>query len=239
VSSRRSSTTRGGVAPFGCVSHSGCPDFISGSVRCSAPNTYRDSLRREVVPVPRSRNSSVPSYRPPQAATCIRGGMGRLVPGSGEGQNIVGAVQLSWSGDGRPIKRRGSRDPAADELNRRFGLTRCGRVRRRARPSPSVFLVSCSGTSPGRRPGRASTYGRRRARACGPAPSAPCPCRVCGPAARSAGGFVLVLKYQLYPWTHRELARTVREDLGLPVDAPRALAEGTMERFVRWHRKRV
>lgn len=51
-----------------------------------------------------------------------------------------------------------------------------------------------------------------------------------------ASGFALILKYQLYPWTHRGLARQVREELGLPVDAPRALADGTMERFERWHR---
>ena len=50
-----------------------------------------------------------------------------------------------------------------------------------------------------------------------------------------AGGFALVMKYQLYPWAHRELARRVRETLGLPVDAPRSLQEGTVGRFVRWH----
>ena len=29
------------------------------------------------------------------------------------------------------------------------------------------------------------------------------------------GGFALILKYQLYPWAHRELAKTVRSELGL------------------------
>jgi len=43
------------------------------------------------------------------------------------------------------------------------------------------------------------------------------------------GGFSLILKYQLYPWAHRELARRVSRELGLPVDAPRSLEEGTME----------
>lgn len=51
------------------------------------------------------------------------------------------------------------------------------------------------------------------------------------------GGFALILKYQLYPWTHRELAKRVSAVLGLPVDAPRALADGTMLRFVRWHER--
>ena len=50
-----------------------------------------------------------------------------------------------------------------------------------------------------------------------------------------AGGLALILKCQLYPWSQRDLARRVRQELGLPVDAPRALEEGTMDRFLRWH----
>ena len=53
------------------------------------------------------------------------------------------------------------------------------------------------------------------------------------------GGYAMILKYQLYPWTHVELAKRVAKELGLPVDAPRALAEGTMDRFMRWHAKNV
>lgn len=52
------------------------------------------------------------------------------------------------------------------------------------------------------------------------------------------GGFALILKYQLYPWAHRDLARRVRTELELPVDAPRALEDGTMARFLRWHERR-
>ena len=54
-----------------------------------------------------------------------------------------------------------------------------------------------------------------------------------------AGGFTLVLGYQLYPLGHKEFAREVREKTGLPVDAPRALYDGTMQRFVTWHEKRA
>ncbi len=54
-----------------------------------------------------------------------------------------------------------------------------------------------------------------------------------------AGGFALILKYQLYPWTHRDLAARVREGLDLPVDAPRYLAECTMGRFLKWHAKQL
>ena len=53
------------------------------------------------------------------------------------------------------------------------------------------------------------------------------------------GGYAMVLKYQLYPWTHREIATQVARELGLPVDAPRALADRTMEKFNRWHEKNV
>jgi hypothetical protein len=53
------------------------------------------------------------------------------------------------------------------------------------------------------------------------------------------GGFALVLKYQLYPLAHKDLARRVAAELGLPVDAPRALTDGTMVRFVAWHKERL
>jgi hypothetical protein len=49
------------------------------------------------------------------------------------------------------------------------------------------------------------------------------------------GGYAMILKFQLYPWTHLALARRVAAELGLPVDAPKALADGTMERFIKWH----
>lgn len=56
-----------------------------------------------------------------------------------------------------------------------------------------------------------------------------------GHLARKHAGFALIFKYQLYPWGFRDLAKRVREELGLPVDSPRALAEGTMQRFLDWH----
>ncbi len=54
-----------------------------------------------------------------------------------------------------------------------------------------------------------------------------------------AGGFVLVFGYQLYPLDRRDLAARVRETFGLPVDAPRSLARGTIQRFVTWHTKQL
>lgn len=49
------------------------------------------------------------------------------------------------------------------------------------------------------------------------------------------GGYGLIVKYQLYPYGHADLAKRVRERLGLPADSPRALAEGTIQRFLNWH----
>lgn len=53
------------------------------------------------------------------------------------------------------------------------------------------------------------------------------------------GGFALILKYQLYPWTHKALAKKVSDTLNLPVDAPRELQDGTMQRFIKWHEKNM
>ena len=56
---------------------------------------------------------------------------------------------------------------------------------------------------------------------------------------QQAGGYVLMLKYQLYPLSHAELARAVREELGLPIQAPAALWDSTVQRFTAWHDRRV
>lgn len=52
---------------------------------------------------------------------------------------------------------------------------------------------------------------------------------------RQRGGFTLIFKYQLYPYTAQEFAQRIRDRLGLPVDAPRRIAEGTVLRFLNWH----
>jgi hypothetical protein len=54
-----------------------------------------------------------------------------------------------------------------------------------------------------------------------------------------AGGYAMIMKYQLYPWTHADLADQVAKELGLPIGAPKALADGTMMRFEKWHRKKL
>ena len=56
---------------------------------------------------------------------------------------------------------------------------------------------------------------------------------------RLAGGFSLIMKYQFYPISHRELAHRVRTELGLPVDCPTRLQDTTLQRFLNWHLLRL
>jgi len=50
----------------------------------------------------------------------------------------------------------------------------------------------------------------------------------------ASGGYAMVMKYQFYPWTHQDLAGRVREKLRLPVDTPKKIEDGTMNRFEHW-----
>lgn len=54
-----------------------------------------------------------------------------------------------------------------------------------------------------------------------------------------AGGFSLLMKYQFYPFAHREFAKTVSQSLGLPVDCPDRLLDGTLQRFLNWHTRNL
>ena len=54
---------------------------------------------------------------------------------------------------------------------------------------------------------------------------------------RLEGGFTLVFKFQLYPFGQKPFADTVREALRLPVDCPARIADGTVQRFLKWHLK--
>ncbi len=51
------------------------------------------------------------------------------------------------------------------------------------------------------------------------------------------GGYVMIFGAQLYPFGHDTLVERVRAELGLPVNSPRAIPGGTLQRFVAWHGK--
>jgi hypothetical protein len=50
-----------------------------------------------------------------------------------------------------------------------------------------------------------------------------------------AKGYCMIFKYQLYPFGTESFVRRVRERTGLPVDCPAAIADGTIERFLKRH----
>lgn len=56
---------------------------------------------------------------------------------------------------------------------------------------------------------------------------------------RKAGGFTLIIRYQLYPHGYETFARQVRDRLRLPVDCPSAIAEGTINRLLNWHQRQL
>jgi len=56
-------------------------------------------------------------------------------------------------------------------------------------------------------------------------------------AVRQVGGFTLVFEHQLYPFGQGEFAREVRERLGMKVDCPSAIEDGTIERLSKWAKK--
>jgi hypothetical protein len=53
------------------------------------------------------------------------------------------------------------------------------------------------------------------------------------------GGFGLLMKYLLYPPYFHDLALEMKNTLNLPVECPKALHEGTMRRFEKWHEMNV
>lgn len=56
---------------------------------------------------------------------------------------------------------------------------------------------------------------------------------------RLAGGFTLVFKFQLDPFGQKPFADRVRAALRLPVDSPARIADGTVQRFLGWHQRRL
>ncbi|UCG42546.1 MAG: hypothetical protein JSU73_11880 [candidate division WOR-3 bacterium] len=53
-----------------------------------------------------------------------------------------------------------------------------------------------------------------------------------------AGGYVMIFEAQVHPVSSRALVASMREVLSLPVDAPRAIPGGIIQRFLKWHRSR-
>jgi len=52
-----------------------------------------------------------------------------------------------------------------------------------------------------------------------------------------SGGYAFFMKYQLYPRALQDLVYTLKSELNLPVDCPRRIEQGTMDRLLKWHTK--
>jgi hypothetical protein len=49
------------------------------------------------------------------------------------------------------------------------------------------------------------------------------------------GGFALIFGLQIYELSQAKLVERLKTELGLPVDCPRAIPDGILERFAKWH----
>lgn len=49
------------------------------------------------------------------------------------------------------------------------------------------------------------------------------------------GGYAMIFVAQVYPFGQQELVQRITGTLGLPADCPKAIPEGIIERFARWH----
>jgi hypothetical protein len=54
---------------------------------------------------------------------------------------------------------------------------------------------------------------------------------------QEAGGYAMIFVAQIYPFGHRDLVKRIKETLGLEADCPRAIPDGIIDRFMRWHDK--
>jgi hypothetical protein len=51
------------------------------------------------------------------------------------------------------------------------------------------------------------------------------------------GGFALLMKFQFYPFGSESFAAIIRERIALPVDCPKRLEDGTLNRLLRYHNR--
>lgn len=52
------------------------------------------------------------------------------------------------------------------------------------------------------------------------------------------GGFALIFGSQIYELSQAKLVERLKKELGLPVDCPRAIPDGILERFRTWHERK-
>lgn len=53
------------------------------------------------------------------------------------------------------------------------------------------------------------------------------------------GGYTMIFETQIYPFGQKSLVEKIKEVLSLPADCPRAIPEGIIDRFLRWHNRHI
>lgn len=54
-----------------------------------------------------------------------------------------------------------------------------------------------------------------------------------------SGGYAMIFEKQIYPFGQKSLVKKITEILGMPVDCPRAIPDGIIYRFIKWHNKQI
>jgi hypothetical protein len=52
------------------------------------------------------------------------------------------------------------------------------------------------------------------------------------------GGYAMIFETQIYPFGQQNVVNRIKEVLSLPVDCPRAIPSGIIDRFMRWHNRK-
>jgi len=53
------------------------------------------------------------------------------------------------------------------------------------------------------------------------------------------GGYAMIYEYKIFSLDQKKLVKKIKKHLNLPVDCPRAIPDGIIERFIKWHGKNM
>ena len=52
-------------------------------------------------------------------------------------------------------------------------------------------------------------------------------------------GYAMIFETQIFPLASKDLARRIKKELRMPVDYPKAIPNGIINRFMKWHKKNL
>lgn len=53
------------------------------------------------------------------------------------------------------------------------------------------------------------------------------------------GGYTMIFECQIYPFGQESLVKRIKESLNMPVDCPKSIPSGIIDRFIKWHNKQL